>query len=86
MIGDKIMPKKREAEWYTTSTGTEYPAAKKEYDAKYEKAQDSIRVRMPAGYNQLLKDYVAANKDKYKSVNALIKHLVDQELGLTEEE
>lgn len=80
------MPKKRDEEkWYTTSSGTSYPVAKQEYDKDYEKSQDSIRVRMPAGYNQLLKDYVAANKDKYKSVNALIKHLVDQELGLTEE-
>jgi hypothetical protein len=48
--------------------------------AKYDKESvDNIRLRMPKGYNDLMKDYIAKN-DKYASVNAMISELVKREL------
>lgn len=48
---------------------------------KYDSKQDNIRLRLPAGYNQLMKDYVTAHEE-YNSVNDLIRRLIERELKI----
>lgn len=52
--------------------------ASKIYDKKN---VDNIRLRVPAGWNQMMKEYVARS-DKYESVNAMINDLIKKELGI----
>ncbi len=51
--------------------------------ANYEKNKiEQITVRLPKGSRQVLQDYVD-NSDKFKSVNAMIKALLEAEIGQT---
>lgn len=47
---------------------------------KYDKQNvDSIRLRVPKGWNDVLKEYVRTN-DKYSSVNSFLNELIKKEL------
>lgn len=51
--------------------------------ANYEKNKvEQITVRLPKGSRQILQDYID-NSGKYKSVNAMIKSLLEAEIGQT---
>lgn len=56
-------------------------------DADKENAKvESIRLRVPKGWGQLMKDHVANNKDKYKSVNGMLQTLIRNEIGISDAE
>lgn len=68
---------------YRTYKGTTNKTPNYHLDAsrEYDKKQDNIRLRLPAGYNQLMKDYVADHAE-YNSVNDFIRKLIERELAI----
>ena len=48
---------------------------------KYDNKLDNIRLRLPAGYNQLMKDYISEHSE-YSSVNDLIRKLIEEKLEI----
>lgn len=44
---------------------------------------ESVRLRVPKGWSQLMKDYVQSS-DKYKSVNNMICSLIRNEIGISD--
>lgn len=54
--------------------------ASKRYD---EKNVDNIRLRVPKGWNDLMKEYVSTS-DNYSSVNGMLCDLIRKELGIEE--
>lgn len=50
---------------------------------KTERKVEGIRLRVPAGWSDKIKAYVAAS-DKYKSVNAMLCELIKNEVGISE--
>lgn len=76
------MPKKADD---SLKTDNELYLSKIEASKKYDSNNvDNVRVRVPKGWNQLMKDYVENNKDKYNSVNAMLIDLIRKELGIEE--
>lgn len=56
--------------------------SKLEANKNYDKNNvDNIRLRVPKGWNDLMKEYVN-NSDKYTSVNSMICDLIRKELGI----
>ncbi len=47
---------------------------------KYEGTVEQLTVRLPKGSRSLLNDYIAKS-NKYSSVNAMIKELLEKEIG-----
>jgi hypothetical protein len=46
---------------------------------KYDKGKDNIRLRVPKGWNDVLKKYVESS-GKYSSVNAMLNELIKKEM------
>ncbi len=80
------MPRKiDESITYETKNGRILYKSSKEISKTYDKEKvDNIRLRLPKGYNDKMKEYVKSS-DKYSSVNDMIRKLVEAELGLTDE-
>jgi hypothetical protein len=75
----KAMPKKADPNKKTESGNYKSQYAQ---SAKYDSNNvDNIRLRVPKGWGQLMKDYVASN-DKYSSVNAMIVELIKKECSI----
>ena len=54
---------------------------KKRASRKYEQEKtDNIRIRVPKGSSEKIKEYVA-DSSKYKSVNAMVIDLLEKEMG-----
>ena len=70
IVGDKIVKK--------TKTGNPQLEAVKKYEQKFEQ----LTVRLPKGSRDKLQDYISGS-DKYKSVNAMIKDLLEKEIKQT---
>lgn len=60
----------------TTKTANAQRRAAKEYETKVEQ----ITVRLPQGSREIINNYVA-NSKKYDSANAMIKALLEKEIG-----
>lgn len=45
---------------------------------EHDKAVDNVRLRLPAGWYDAMKTYVDDNRDRYHSVNDLIKRLIER--------
>lgn len=57
-----------------------YYKSQKLYSQNYDKnAVDQVRVRVPKGWNDKMKEYVKSS-DKYKSVNDMINQLIAAEI------
>lgn len=84
------MPKKPDRTLKTAS-GKTYKtqlksAAKYTGEGAVDKSQrkvESIRLRVPNGWGQVIKDYVASS-GKYKSVNSMICELIRNEIGIND--
>lgn len=50
---------------------------------KSERKVESVRLRVPVGWGNKMKEYVATS-DKYKSVNAMLCDLIKKEVGIAE--
>lgn len=50
--------------------------------AAYDANVDNIRLRLPKGYKEKMQEYVQNHPDKYNSVNAMIRILIENEIGL----
>lgn len=48
---------------------------------KSQRKVESVRLRVPNGWGQIIKDYVASS-GKYKSVNSMICELIRKEIGI----
>lgn len=83
---------------YTASSGKEYYESQKKHTEAFEKTQEKIIVRVPEGSRDVITEYVeqkaaedptnlkysSYNGKAYRpSVNALIKALLEEELGRT---
>ena len=64
-----------------------YYKSQKIYSKNYDKNEvDQVRVRVPKGWNDKMKEYVNGS-DKYKSVNDMINKLIAAEIpGIQSEE
>ena len=59
---------------------TKVVASRRRASANYDEGQDKIIVRLKSGGRDKVNEYVKANKDKYPSVNAMIKTLLEKEM------
>ncbi len=59
-----------------TKTGNWIRKASKKYESKLEQ----LTVRLPLGSREIINNYVASSK-KYDSANAMIKALLEKEIG-----
>ena len=68
---------------YRTYNGMKNKTPNYHLDAsrKYDNKLDNIRLRLPAGYNQLMKDYISEHSE-YSSVNDLIRKLIEEKLEI----
>lgn len=81
--GDKALKQLvvESTEGYTKDTDTYI--SQRVASANYEKNKiEQITVRLPKGSRQILQDYID-NSGKFKSVNAMIKSLLEAEIGQT---
>ncbi len=86
------MPKKSDPKLKTESgyykshyrANAKYTGESAEADKDQAKVE-SIRLRVPKGWNQKMKDYVSSS-DKYKSVNNMLQELIKKEIpGINED-
>ncbi len=75
----------KRGETYLTKTGKEqYTSVKnaiRRNDERLKDLVDDIRLRVPKGWKEQMKAYVAAS-DKYDSVNGMICDLIRREIGI----
>ena len=72
----KLIIKAQEAQVLDTNTYISQRKAIK----KYEGTVEQLTVRLPKGSRSLLNDYISKS-NKYNSVNAMIKELLEKEIG-----
>lgn len=58
--------------------GKNYYKSQKEYSKDYDSKVDNIRLRLPTGYNQMMKDRY--KEFGYKSVNDMIRKLIEEKI------
>lgn len=82
------MPKRQDLSFKTKEDGTVVDTYISQLKAskKYDKENvDNIRVRVPKGWGQKMKDYVESS-NKYNSVNSMICDLIKKEIPNIEED
>ena len=81
--GGDIMKKAAGAKKVVTKTGSQVYLSKYKCNAEYNKnSVDNIALRLPKGYKEKMKDYVASS-GKYESVNSMIVKLIENELNIS---
>lgn len=78
------MPKKEDSSYKTKNDGTVLKTyiSQRKASTKYDNENvDSIRLRVPKGWRDIIKDYVERS-EKYNSVNNMICTLIKNEIGI----
>lgn len=75
-VSDKSLVIENDKIVKATKTGNWIRKASKKYESKLEQ----LTVRLPLGSREIINNYVASSK-KYDSANAMIKALLEKEIG-----